>query len=389
MKISVICHDLSGNNLVRAYPIVKVLEKHYEVEVLGVVFGDGIFPPYRNEFNYKCVTLSESGGKFSLNKTVRFPGFFGVLKKLMGMIEGDVVYAYKPMLSSLGVGIMAKYVRGLPLVLDIEDWDARPFLDLSHKEKISALRWIQYPSNDWFPILMEPLVNVADYITVASSFLQRKFGGIRLPHGADCSFFDPAKYDRNEIRRKLGIEGKKIILFAGTPRLHKGMEELLSAIRLIDSDSIKLMVVGFDTEYWRILQKQIRSDSVISIGPRPHSEMPQILSCSDLVVIPQRQTRYSEAQIPAKVFEAMAMAKPIIATSVSDLPEILEGCGWIVPPERPGELAGMITEVFDHPLLAGKNGLLARKKCIDHYSWEAMETKLTKMLDTLGKKCRS
>jgi len=36
----------------------------------------------------------------------------------------------------------------------------------------------------------------------------------------------------------------------------------------------------------------------------------------------------------------MAKAKPIIATNVSDIPEILVGCGWIVEPENPDLLRG-------------------------------------------------
>ncbi len=48
----------------------------------------------------------------------------------------------------------------------------------------------------------------------------------------------------------------------------------------------------------------------------------------------------------------MAMAKPIIATSVSGIPEVLDGCGWIVEPENPKQLAETIQYAFDHPVEA-------------------------------------
>ena len=54
--------------------------------------------------------------------------------------------------------------------------------------------------------------------------------------------------------------------------------------------------------------------------------------------------------MPAKVFDAMAMAKPIIATNVSDLPEFLDGCGWTVAPEKPKQLADTIQYVFNHSI---------------------------------------
>jgi glycosyltransferase involved in cell wall biosynthesis len=71
------------------------------------------------------------------------------------------------------------------------------------------------------------------------------------------------------------------------------------------------------------------------------------------------------------------MAKPIIATNVSDIPEILDGCGWIVEPENQKQLAKTIKYVFDHPVEAKERGKKAREKCKKGYSWEAIEKKLT------------
>ena len=48
----------------------------------------------------------------------------------------------------------------------------------------------------------------------------------------------------------------------------------------------------------------------------------------------------------AKILDAMAMAKPIIATNVSDIPEILDNCGWIVEPENPEQLSKSIQYVL-------------------------------------------
>lgn len=65
----------------------------------------------------------------------------------------------------------------------------------------------------------------------------------------------------------------------------------------------------------------------------------------------------------------MALAKPMIATNVSDIPEILDSCGWIVEPENPRQLAEMIQHVFEHPVEAKEKGLKAREKCKREYSW--------------------
>jgi len=111
---------------------------------------------------------------------------------------------------------------------------------------------------------------------------------------------------------------------------------------------------------------------------QPFEKVPEFLAMADVVVIPQKRTFATLGQVPAKVFDAMAMAKPIIATNVSDLAEILNGCGWIVEPENPEQLAKTIQYVLDHPDKAAEMGQKARQKCIEKYSWDTMEKILIK-----------
>ena len=96
---------------------------------------------------------------------------------------------------------------------------------------------------------------------------------------------------------------------------------------------MKILIVGGDIhhKYYKKLLS-IGGGFIKAVGPRPHSEMPSFLAASDMVVLPQRKTLFAKAQVPAKVFEAMAMGKPIISTSISDLPEILDRCGIVIEP---------------------------------------------------------
>ena len=73
-----------------------------------------------------------------------------------------------------------------------------------------------------------------------------------------------------------------------------------------------------------------------------------------------------------KVFEAMAMAKPIIATPVSDLPEILDGCGLLVEPGNTNRLAEGIQYLLEEGDVAEELGEKAREKSVKEYSWDAM-----------------
>ncbi len=68
----------------------------------------------------------------------------------------------------------------------------------------------------------------------------------------------------------------------------------------------------------------------------------------------------------------MALGVPAISTAVSDIPSVLEGAGWVVPPDSPEALRDAIRERFADPGEAARRAAVARQRCVEHYSWDAM-----------------
>jgi len=367
MKISIITHSLSDNCLGRAWLLAKVLQRRYEVELIGTVFSRGIWMPLANEFDYKT---SEGSS---------FPRFILTVRDMLKKITGDVIYSVKPYLASYGTALFKHILTHRPVVLDIDDWDMAIYAE-TNWWLLSKKFLVGNPNSPLYNAVMEKLIPLANGVTVSSSFLKRKFGGIIVPHGRDTAIFDPESFDGHYLRQDLSLDDDKIIMFLGTPRPPKGLEDIITAIKILNESNLKLVVIGADPEgtYEKRLAAQ-GGNQVVLVGKRPFHQVPEFLSIAGLVVLPQRNTKFSHAQVPAKVFDAMAMAKPIIATNVSDLPEILDGCGWIVEPENPEKLAEAIRYVFDHPKEAKEMGWKAREKCIKKYSWNAMEKTLTKI----------
>jgi len=387
MKISILTPDLSHNCLGRAYLLAKILQRHYEVEIVGPTFDDGIWESVAND---KSITY----------KSVKIRGMFRPywqIKELIEKIEGDVIYASKPLFTSFGVGLSKKLFDSKPLILDIDDWqmgfmkDIYKSLSIFHRLKYlttSALCFYKVDSY-WNNLLSEKLSCLADKITVSNSFLRNRFGGTIVWHARDTKTFDPAKFDKYLLREKYQIEKtNKVIMFLGTPRPHKGIKDLIKATSLIKDQNVILIVVGIDNRdlYCKNLvnsAKKMLGDRFKSFGLQPFEKVPELLSVADVMVIPQKRNFSTIGQVPAKVFDAMAMAKPIIATNVSDLPEILDGCGWIVEPENPKQLAETIQYVLNNPEKAKEMGWKARQKCIEKYSWDAMEKVLLEVFEKI------
>jgi glycosyltransferase involved in cell wall biosynthesis len=376
MRISILSPDLSHNCLGRAYLLAKILQRRYEVEIIGPVFGDGIWGPVASDksITYKSVEIC---GIFKPYRQIR---------ELAKKIDGDVVYASKPLFTSFGIGLLKKLNSKKPLILDIDDWQMG-FIKEKYRRLYLARRigYLAYSTvfpysmgSYWNNLFGEVLVPFADAITVSNKFLKKRFGGTIIWHARDTEAFNPEKFNKSLARLKYGIgKNKKNVMFFGTHRPHKGIEELIHAVSLLQDRDIMLTLVGVDEDnHSKDLVKtgkKMLGDKFKVFGLQPFEKVPEFLTMADMVVIPQKKGLGATGQVPAKVFDAMAMAKPIIATDVSDLPEILDGCGWIVEPGNSKQLAETIQYVLNNPEEAEKMGRKARQKCIEKYSWDAME----------------
>jgi glycosyltransferase involved in cell wall biosynthesis len=144
---------------------------------------------------------------------------------------------------------------------------------------------------------------------------------------------------------------------------------------------LKLLLVGGARreEYMEEL-RALGGERLIHVGFQPHERMPEFLAVADAVALPSRRSRHAEAQVPGKVFEAMAMAKPVIATRTSDLPEILEGCGWLVEPNNVDDLTERLSYLCENLDEARGLGERARQRCIEDYSVDAVDRMLQGVL---------
>ncbi len=76
---------------------------------------------------------------------------------------------------------------------------------------------------------------------------------------------------------------------------------------------------------------------------------------------------------PIKLFEYMAAGKPIVATRVGQIPEIItdERSGLIVPPEDPEAMAAALERLHGDPDLRTRLGAEAQREAREHHSWDA------------------
>jgi len=382
LKISILTPNLSANCAGRADVLAQVLRRSHEVEIVGPTFGADVWAP-----------LAGQGIPIKALPVGAAPWQAFRLPRLLDLADGELLYASKPLAASLGVAALARGRRGRPLIVDVDDWElgfARQTLD-----RLSPLRKLRYLASStlrphqnhswWNNLFSERLIPRADALTVSNSWLKKRFGGSVVWHGRDTGAFRPQAFDGADERRRHGIPaGVPVAMYFGTLRPHKGVEDLIQAVAASDRSDLHLALVGVsDDDYAQQLVAAARAalgDRLIVFGLQPFSRVPQFMVAADVIVIPQRGGDATVGQMPAKLFDAMAMQRPVVSTAVSDIPEALAGCGWVVPPQAPRQLAAAIDEVLDRPEEANRRAAVARERCIERFSWDAMERTLERVL---------
>nr|WP_318732157.1 glycosyltransferase family 4 protein [Roseofilum sp. Belize Diploria] len=390
LKISILVSDLSQagagrwGGAVRTFLLAQALtELGHNVEILGFSFGE---PPNTSESKYPIVCVPG----------VNYPGFFRSAQTLLKAIQGDILYALRPKPTSFGLALLKRMQRRCSVIVDIDDWELSwhggdqwrypPSLKQFGRDILKPQGALRMPDHPLYLKWMENQVSLADAVTVHTRFLQERFGGVYVPNGKDTTLFNPQNYNPEVSRERYGLSDYRVLMFPGAPRPYKGIEDVLLALDKLDQPDLRVVIIGgspYDN-YDRYLQEKW-GRWIIQIPKLPYEKMPEVVSAAHVVVVPQRNTPAALAQFPLKLTDAMAMSKPVLASNVGDLPEILGGTGYLVDPESPDQIADRIESIFKDLDLANEQGQKSRKRCMENYNIEAMSKELKTLIDNLRK----
>ena len=378
-SIGIIAWDTGHNAVGRAYMLADVLDRRFDVVLMGPRFeqyGKTVWAPVREE---RVPVLSFSG--------TSYPEFADKLEHIARRTQFDIVIASKPRMPSMHLALLAKKFHGIPLIVDIDDFELsffsnRSSMSLSSLSKSISSPELLEPHGEKWTRFTETLLNFTDATTVSNNALRQKFGGYIVPHARDERSFNPELYDRDAIREEHGFSrSDNIILFAGTVREHKGVIELASAVEQLNDPTCRLWIVGKVSD--KGLERRIMAaggDHVVLAGDCSFSELPRFLATSDLVCCLQDDSsEISRYQLPAKVIDALAMGIPILATTTKPLQPLIEA-GAVIPASK-GSLSAQLSEILDRKEQLRKEQLARRSLFEKQYSYGAVLHTLEQVID--------
>ncbi|MCA8958745.1 MAG: glycosyltransferase [Planctomycetes bacterium] len=386
-RVSILCHDLSTNALGRSLLLAELLDGLTEVEIAGVHSGPDLWAPAR-------------GHPVPIRVGPRVEDSTGLALARAWLADlplGDVLLVSKPMPTSLGLVRSTTLSRTVAVALDIDDWEyglcratPRP---LAHALALAAGPLIRQRPNHVARIRrLERHVAAIPHRLVSNAWLRDRFGGTVLYHVRDPEQLDPARVDRRAARAGLELDERVWVGFVGTYRPHKGVDDLVAALAAIEGDRAPgLLLVGMDTESREVrtlltsAAAQLGAERLRVTGTVPLADLPAHVCAADIIAIPSKRSRASAGQIPAKLFDAMALARPVVATAVNDVPDILAGCGRVVAPGEVWALTRAIEELATDPEQRARLGAAARARLCSHYSYRQGRAVLAEFLRGLGR----
>jgi len=214
------------------------------------------------------------------------------------------------------------------------------------------------------------------------------------PDGVDIQQFNIG-ISKGEARGKLNLpQDKQIIVYTGHLYPWKGADVLLEAARLHISRegsgahrALFVFVGGTerDISIFKEKSERLKAKNVLIAGHRPHREIPLWLKAADVLVLPNSATadisKYWTS--PLKMFEYMASRRPIVASSLPSLREVLnENNAFFVKPDSPRELALKIEKVLKNPAISAKIAQRALRD-VEGFSWERRAQKIMNFLKNL------
>jgi glycosyltransferase involved in cell wall biosynthesis len=202
--------------------------------------------------------------------------------------------------------------------------------------------------------------------------------------GVDLSRFDPVL--KGTLRDELGLSADTALVgMISVLRSWKGHATFLEAAAKLFGQTkrpLHFIIAGDGPareEWTQFIKQEPWKGRVTLLGHR--SDVPNILASLDVLVLPS----YAHEGIPQIILQAQAMARPVVATTIGGIPEVVEDnvTGLLVPPRDADALAAKIHAVLDDPALASRLGQAARAHIEKSYTLGSMGQRLLELYGDL------
>ena len=297
----------------------------------------------------KAITLSRHPREVKYRV---LPQLFSVLKS----VDCDVIHAHDTLHFTTDASAFVSLIRKIPFVITIHGfYPDTPLLHALVKTYYSTVGRILFK-------IPRRIICPTNYMVTKLRLSKYKHKITVIPNGVEAH---PQLHRETTDKIKLLAVGR-IAPVKGLRFAILAMPEILQKFPNIELNIVGPDSYGYASSLKELIRKTKVIDAVNLIGPIPPEEMSKHYQESDVCIVPSLSENF-----PLVVLEALGWGKPVIASRVGGIPEIIthEKNGLLIRPENPYELAEMVMRLLEDDSLyesLANNGYQTAQK----YTWE-------------------
>jgi glycosyltransferase involved in cell wall biosynthesis len=278
----------------------------------------------------------------------------------------DVIYERYSLFAYAGLELAQSF--GCPLLLEVNaplSQEATRYRELVLRRTAEALEARIFQGADALFVVSDELASHARQLGASSRRVHV------LPNGVDPERFHP-RASGGALRSRLALEGARVVGFVGGLRPWHDLDTVVEAVRSLAQEDprVRLLVIGEGPRLEAL--RALGDERVVCPGAVAFEDVPAALAAMDVVVVPYAKDGASYFS-PLKLFEAMAVARPVVGARVGQVAEVLHHgeTGLLYEPGQARDLAARIRSLLDQPDWGAGLGAAARDLVLRERSWAA------------------
>jgi len=306
----------------------------------------------------------------------------GMLRAALTDARPDIVHVHTYRFFSTWLAPMVRSIRRVPVVMT------------SHSafEPTRPAR-IELFDRTWGKVIFKSISRIIALTGIEQRYLAWLGADpdkiVIIPNAVDPALLE---YQPNvqRFRNAYDLKQEKVVLFVGRIGLAKGLDTLVDAIPGVlaqSGNAVRFVLVGPDWGDRLVLEERARrlgvGASVLFTGALVGDELLDAYHAADVVVL---LSRFDAS--PIVLLEAMAAGKPVVATHVGGIPDIVEDGvnGLLVEQEDARAAAAAINCVLAEPALANRLGQAGKALVREYYQWDKVVQRVVSVYEELRHK---
>lgn len=303
----------------------------------------------------------------------------------------NVVISTSPQFFCGWAGLIASWVKWTPFILEVRDIWPESIVTVGAMKKgmvVRALEWLE-----------RVMYLGADHIVAVGNGYKKNilskvdvnYQITVVTNGVDPEAFVPQSKDRTYFET-YGVEGKFICSYVGTIGMAHGLEVAIEAAKVLKKqhrNDIAFCLIGDGARRAELEQLADEADVkgwVYFLGRLPKSEMPNVLANSDCLLVHLKGTDLFQTVIPSKIFETMAMQRPLIMGVRGESAEIVRQSksGIDIEPDNGLDLANAVVKLCDDSDLYNSMCIHGRTFVSENYSRDVLARRFLNTIESIA-----